>query len=446
MKLIAVPIDDEALREWAPHWMPFLPMIAKRSKEPLLTLINRVMSKEMRLGLIWDEATNQAKALIGIRLHYRGDDLIAELLWTAGHGRTQWQHLLPELENMLARRGRERMSPAMPARLVTITQAARLPAHACANGKGALMGSSSPQQVPVTQQTQQNRDPWAPAQPYLQNAMSAASGMFNAQQGYQPYTGATIAPLNPTLQKGIDTLSGMYTSELGGTAGVNAARTAGTDLLGNQGLSPELKSLYEQAKGDQNPYLQNILNTSNRQIGDRINSSMSGAGRYGSGQHADVMARALAESADPVLAQDYARRQQQMQGILEGGQQRMGQWAQLMPTLDEARYAPAKGLAGLGQFQQERDQTALNNQIKLYQDQQAYQWEQLGRLNAIVGGAGALGGSTTGTNITNTPINQPSTLQRLFGGAAAGAGIGGSFGGPAGAGIGALGGGLLGMM
>jgi len=43
-------------------------------------------------------------------------------------------------------------------------------------------------------------------------------------------------------------------------------------------------------------------------------------------------------------------------------------------------------------------------------------------------------------------INQPSTMQKLFGGAAAGAGIGGSFGGPVGAGIGAVGGGLLGLL
>jgi len=42
-----------------------------------------------------------------------------------------------------------------------------------------------------------------------------------------------------------------------------------------------------------------------------------------------------------------------------------------------------------------------------------------------------------------TPINQPSTLQRLFGGAAAGAGLGASFGGLPGAGVGAAAGGLL---
>ena len=115
-----------------------------------------------------------------------------------------------------------------------------------------------------------------------------------------------------------------------------------------------------------------------------------------------------------------------------------------MPTLDEARWAPAQSLMALGQYQQERAQDALNDQIKLYEAGQARPWEQVARYNAISGGAGALGGSTSGTQ--TTPINQPSTLQRLFGGAAAGAGIGGSFGGPAGAGIGALGGGLLGMM
>ena len=54
--------------------------------------------------------------------------------------------------------------------------------------------------------------------------------------------------------------------------------------------------------------------------------------------------------ADPSLAQDYARRQQQMQGIAEGGLQRAGQWAQLMPTLDEAQYAPAERMASVGQF------------------------------------------------------------------------------------------------
>jgi len=305
---------------------------------------------------------------------------------------------------------------------------------------------SSGGQQPVTQQTQQTKDPWAPSQSGLQQSMNLARWYSDNDIGYQPWTGATQQPINMYTQMGLTDMSNTLGGDAaaGGTQGVLAARQLGTSQIQDRGLSPELRSLYDQAQGDQNPYLQNILDTSNRRIGDRVNSSVSGAGRYGSGAHTDIMSRALAEAADPVLAQDYARRQQQMQGIAEGGLQRAGQWAQLMPTLDEARLAPAQGLANIGQYYNERDQKALDDQIKLYNAQQARPWEQAARLNAISGQAGALGGTQFGTQ--TTPINQPSTLQRLFGGAAAGAGIGGSFGGLPGAGIGALGGSLLGLL
>jgi hypothetical protein len=307
------------------------------------------------------------------------------------------------------------------------------------------MGSSGGS-TPVTQQTQQTRDPWSQAQPFLTEAMGSAQANYHGDIGYQPWAGATQAPLNNDLTGTISTLEAQLSPEMmaGGSAGVQAGRAAGLSSLQNQGLSPELQSLYQQAQGNENPYLQSMIDTSNRQIGNKIGSSMSGAGRYGSGMHSDVAARAMAEAADPVLAQDYARRQAQQQGILEGGQQRMGQWAQLMPTLDAARYAPAERMFALGQYQQERSQSELENQIKTWNAQQARPWENLARYNAIVGGAGALGGTTTGA--TSTPINSPSTLQKILGGGLAGAGVGGTFGGPVGAGVGGLAGGLLGMM
>jgi hypothetical protein len=62
-------------------------------------------------------------------------------------------------------------------------------------------------------------------------------------------------------------------------------------------------------------------------------------------------------------------------------------------------------------------------------------------LNAIAGQAGGLGGS----QVTSSPLQQPSSTQSLFGGALAGAGLGSMFG-PVGAGAGALGGGLLGLL
>ena len=111
MKAIPIPINDEALRATAQHWLPFLPKIAQRTKEPLGELIRKVMSKEMRLVLAWDEAANRAVAMAGIRLHYRGKDLIAEWLWMTGYGRQQWTHLLTDLERLVREAGVKEFRP-----------------------------------------------------------------------------------------------------------------------------------------------------------------------------------------------------------------------------------------------------------------------------------------------------------------------------------------------
>lgn len=296
------------------------------------------------------------------------------------------------------------------------------------------MGGSS--QQPVTQQTTQTKDPWSAAQPYLQNTMSSAGALYNQNIGYTPYSGQTQADLQAYVPQATtpwaDTLAQEASAR--GSAGNIAARGLAENMITNQGLSPELKSLYQQAQGNENPYLQGVIN----QQMDRVNSAMSGSGRYGSGAHSAAIAQAIS----PTLAQDYARRQQQQQDILSGGLQRAGQWSQLTPTLDEARFAPAKDLMTLGQYYTDRSQAQLNDQIKMYNASQAYPWEQLARFNAIVGGAGGLGG----TSVTSSPIQQPSSVQRLLGGGLAGAGLGGSIFGAPGAAVGGLGGGLLGLL
>lgn len=293
-------------------------------------------------------------------------------------------------------------------------------------------------QQPVTQQTTQTRDPWIGAQGALGQVQGAASNLYNTNTGYAPYSGQTQATLSPQSQTSLDQ---MYAMTQQGQPSVDASLGLANQQIGNYGLSPEMQSLYGQISTQQNPFLQDILNTSNRRIGDRVNAAMSGAGRYGSGQHTDVMTRALAESADPILAQDYAQRQQQREQILTGGLQRAGQFAQLAPTLEQARYAPQERGFGLGQFLDSRAQAQLNDQIKLYNAQQSWPWEQLARYSGIASGAGGLGG----TQVTTSPLQQPTSLQSALGGAAAGAGIGSIFG-PAGTAVGGLGGGLLGLL
>jgi len=105
VRLIPVPLDDKAIANSTPHWLPFLPLIARRSKETVQVLHDQITNKQMRIALIWDDDASRATALIGVRIHMRGPDMIGELLWMAGYGRQQWEHLLPELEDMLRQAG-----------------------------------------------------------------------------------------------------------------------------------------------------------------------------------------------------------------------------------------------------------------------------------------------------------------------------------------------------
>jgi hypothetical protein len=59
------------------------------------------------------------------------------------------------------------------------------------------------------------------------------------------------------------------------------------------------------ADAGKNPYLLDMLNANDARIANRVNSTVAGMGRYGSGGHTDVLARSLAEADNPVLAQAY---------------------------------------------------------------------------------------------------------------------------------------------
>jgi hypothetical protein len=297
------------------------------------------------------------------------------------------------------------------------------------------MGGSSGQ-TPVTQQTVQTKDPWSAAQPHLTGIMGQAATMYGAGTGYQPYTGNTTAnPFNQYSNQAVSDITGIANAEPYGSAALQGARDYMSTLVGNQGLSDPLKNIASTLSTQQNPYLQGVIN----QQMDKVNSAMSGAGRYGSGAHDAGIAQAISGT----LAQDYLQRQGMATDIYNQGLQRAGQASQLIPSLDQARFGNANAMLGLGSMQQGYDQALLDQQLKLWNAQQAYPWEQLSRYAALAQGAGGLGGQ----QVTTSPgATQPSQLQRILGGATAGAGIGTAIFPGIGTGVGALGGGLLGMM
>jgi len=266
--------------------------------------------------------------------------------------------------------------------------------------------------------------------------MGQASVLTNNNIGYQPFTGNTTAPIyNYFGLNAANDIQNIANAEPAGSANLQGARGLLGSLISNQGLSDPLSNMATTLAQQSNPYLQDVLD----QQMAKVNSAMSGAGRYGSGSHDAAIAQAIA----PTLAQDYMQRQGMAADIYGQGLQRAGQAAQLIPTLDQARFSNAAMLQGLGDQQRAYDQALLDQQLKLWNAQQAYPWENLQRQNALTLGAGGLGG----TQITTSPgATQPSQMQRILGGSLAGAGLGSAIFPGIGTGIGALGGGLLGMM
>src|SRR5262245_39635735 len=99
MRLIPIPPTHEALNETFRHWAPFLDDISRRSKQSIDDLLAQIARHDVQIALVWDG--QQAHALIGMRFHYRGEELVGEIVWLVGRGMKQWRHLLPELERYL---------------------------------------------------------------------------------------------------------------------------------------------------------------------------------------------------------------------------------------------------------------------------------------------------------------------------------------------------------
>ena len=182
------------------------------------------------------------------------------------------------------------------------------------------------------------------------------------------------------------------------------ARSQSTNLIQNQGLSPELKSCYRCSTTQNNPYLQDILDTNNRRIGDRVNHrcrapAVTVLGPYRC--HVAGVGRECRSDLGAGLSGAPAMQQQ----ILEGGLQRSGQWAQLMPAWTRRNTRRRKHWWVLATLYASARSRNLPIRSSCTTRNKAYPWEQLAALNAIVGGAGGLGG----TQVTSSPVQQPST-------------------------------------
>jgi hypothetical protein len=308
-----------------------------------------------------------------------------------------------------------------------------------------------------TQTKVENKDPWAPAQPYLQQIMGQGANLYNTGAGSQTWGGPLTAAMSGQTKTGInaltDTAMGMQP-----TAGQPLAY--GQGLIANNGLTAgydQPKGIYgnvAQAAGQptasatnlggmasgadagKNPYLLQMLQDNTDRIGNRVASQMSGMGRYGSFGHGDAMARSITAANAPILSSAYENDRNRMlsasgqidasnnaaqatqmgaaqglTGIQNFGQQNAANWASMIPQLQQAAFAPGNQLMAVGDYQNQYEQRQIDAQRQLFEQQQAMPWTQLGRFSGALQGVApyaANAGTTTGsmTQENQTPWTQ----------------------------------------
>tara|TARA_R110002074_G_scaffold262994_2_gene435113 strand:- start:711 stop:1415 length:705 start_codon:yes stop_codon:yes gene_type:complete len=140
--------------------------------------------------------------------------------------------------------------------------------------EGAVMGKKS---------SKSTTGPSKFAKPYIQSGVNEVTNAYNANKG-------NIASISDILAKN---MPGVVDSTIN-NEGLSAANTLNTDTLNGKYLQG-------------NPYLQQIIDQTNRDVTDGVNSGIGMRGVTGGSAHAQILARELAKSESNLRYTDYSK-------------------------------------------------------------------------------------------------------------------------------------------
>lgn len=155
----------------------------------------------------------------------------------------------------------------------------------------------------TTTNTVQKSDPWAPAQPYLQDIMSQAQQAYNSQQGqtgYAPFN--TVATPSANTQLGLDLTA---QRALAGSPVTDAAQSSITGILNGGSSGPGDSTLQSLAGGYNDPgtlYAQMAASMKNPALGIAGNLAQNGPNMAGNGALSAATNGAYTNAAIPGLS------------------------------------------------------------------------------------------------------------------------------------------------
>lgn len=237
-----------------------------------------------------------------------------------------------------------------------------------------------------TQTTSSEKNPWAPAQPLLNDILSKAQSYGNDASMFTP----TFSTATKAGVAGIQALGGQPLA----AEGAFKRLADGTSQSYDAGLSTLMGTAQGQYLNGANPHLDGVLATARRNAADSVNAQFSGAGRYGSGAHTGVLSDKLGAIETQARYDDYNKertRQLEASGLLHSAGLQQGQYAS---GADQAQAARNQFLLQGGALEDQMSTAERTAPL------QATQW-QAGLGLPIAG----LGGTSNSTSTTQTPAN-----------------------------------------
>lgn len=304
----------------------------------------------------------------------------------------------------------------------------------------------------TTTKTKQKSDPWRPAQPALNQALTGAMNAYNTT-----YQGPGVASMDPNVTAGQDRILSNANAgtmgQIGGAAASNVGdvvtdggfaagqRGAMSGIAGalgtfNQNMNTATSALNPYVSGamrGSNPYLDEAIGNSMSEASDAVNRQFSASGRYGSGAHSGSLGRQLGNIATNARMNAYNMDTQNQLGAINSlgslssaglsgnlggfgamaglGQQAFGNTlagAAAVPGLSQAQNADAQSQMQIGGQRMDYNQLLIDKANE-------NPWTRAGNLAQIAGGIGGLGGTTEGTQTQSISGGLP-ILGAAFGG------------------------------
>ncbi len=245
-----------------------------------------------------------------------------------------------------------------------------------------------------TTQTTQTSEPWPEQQPYLKTGFEQAqSGVLNRPLEYFPES--TVVPFAPETEAA---MGAQGNRAMQGSPLLGQAQQYTSDVMGGNYLDPM-----------NNPYFSSTIDSIMSSVRPGIDSQFAGAGRQGSGLHAESLGTGLARGAAPYLSNLY----QQERGYQENAAGRA-------PGLAREDYFDIGQLANVGAQREAKAQEGLQDSISRWNFGQSEPTNRLSQYMNLI--QGNYGGTSTASQ---TAQSQTNPLGNILG---AGLGLAGTVG------------------